>query len=157
LPALVLAMLAAAGLGFLRPGIALAATPTVEMVSVNTSDLVPAGDLCSFDVTFTGTGTVTIRTALSYQHEPKRPKTPRERLYIPQSSSRLDPQARLDTWELIEKTRDRGTTVILVTHYMEEAQRLCDRLGCKLSTQSAEEPRFGMASMGFLVTAQAPM
>jgi ABC-2 type transport system ATP-binding protein len=29
----------------------------------------------------------------------------------------LDPQARLDTWELIEKTRDRGTTVILVTHY----------------------------------------
>jgi ABC-2 type transport system ATP-binding protein len=41
----------------------------------------------------------------------------------------LDPQARLDTWELIEKTRDRGTTIILVTHYMEEAERLCDRVG----------------------------
>jgi ABC-2 type transport system ATP-binding protein len=40
----------------------------------------------------------------------------------------LDPQARLDTWELIEKIRDRGTTIILVTHYMEEAQRLCDRV-----------------------------
>jgi ABC-2 type transport system ATP-binding protein len=40
----------------------------------------------------------------------------------------LDPQARLDTWEIIERTRDRGTTVILVTHYMEEAQRLCDRV-----------------------------
>ena len=40
----------------------------------------------------------------------------------------LDPQARLDTWELIEKTRDRGTTIILVTHYMEEAERLCDRV-----------------------------
>jgi ABC-2 type transport system ATP-binding protein len=39
----------------------------------------------------------------------------------------LDPQGRLDTWELIERTRDRGTTVILVTHYMEEAERLCDR------------------------------
>jgi ABC-2 type transport system ATP-binding protein len=41
----------------------------------------------------------------------------------------LDPQARLDTWELIEKTRERGTTIILVTHYMEEAERLCDRVG----------------------------
>jgi ABC-2 type transport system ATP-binding protein len=40
----------------------------------------------------------------------------------------LDPQGRLDTWELIEKTRDRGTTVILVSHYMEEAERLCDRV-----------------------------
>jgi ABC-2 type transport system ATP-binding protein len=40
----------------------------------------------------------------------------------------LDPQGRLDTWELIERTRDRGTTVILVTHYMEEAERLCDRV-----------------------------
>jgi ABC-2 type transport system ATP-binding protein len=40
----------------------------------------------------------------------------------------LDPQARLDVWELIEKTRDRGTTIVLVTHYMEEAQRLCNRV-----------------------------
>jgi len=40
----------------------------------------------------------------------------------------LDPQGRLDTWELIERTRARGTTVILVTHYMEEAERLCDRV-----------------------------
>jgi ABC-2 type transport system ATP-binding protein len=40
----------------------------------------------------------------------------------------LDPQGRLDTWEFIERTRDRGTTVILVTHYMEEAERLCDRV-----------------------------
>ncbi len=40
----------------------------------------------------------------------------------------LDPQARLATWELIERTRGRGTTVVLVTHYMEEAERLCDRV-----------------------------
>ncbi len=40
----------------------------------------------------------------------------------------LDPQARLDTWELIGKIRDRGTTIILVTHYMDEAERLCDRV-----------------------------
>jgi len=40
----------------------------------------------------------------------------------------LDPEARRDTWELIEGMRDRGVTVILVTHYMDEAERLCDRL-----------------------------
>ena len=40
----------------------------------------------------------------------------------------LDPQARLDTWALIEGVRDRGTTIVLVTHFMEEAERLCDRI-----------------------------
>jgi ABC-2 type transport system ATP-binding protein len=40
----------------------------------------------------------------------------------------LDPQARRDTWDLIEGIRDRGVTVLLVTHFMEEAERLCDRL-----------------------------
>jgi ABC-2 type transport system ATP-binding protein len=40
----------------------------------------------------------------------------------------LDPQARRDTWELIEGVRDRGMTIVLVTHFMEEAERLCDRV-----------------------------
>ncbi len=40
----------------------------------------------------------------------------------------LDPQARRDTWEIIEAVRDRGVTILLVTHFMEEAQRLCDRV-----------------------------
>jgi len=40
----------------------------------------------------------------------------------------LDPQARRAAWELIEHVRDRGTTVLLVTHFMEEAERLCDRI-----------------------------
>ena len=40
----------------------------------------------------------------------------------------LDPQARRDTWLLIESIRDRGVTVLLVTHFMEEAERLCDRI-----------------------------
>ncbi len=40
----------------------------------------------------------------------------------------LDPQARRDTWDLIESIRDRGVTVLLVTHFMAEAERLCDRL-----------------------------
>jgi ABC-2 type transport system ATP-binding protein len=40
----------------------------------------------------------------------------------------LDPQARRHTWELIEQIRDTGVTVLLVTHFMAEAQRLCDRV-----------------------------
>ena len=40
----------------------------------------------------------------------------------------LDPQARRDVWELIEGVRDRGVTIVLVTHFMEEAERLCDRV-----------------------------
>jgi len=40
----------------------------------------------------------------------------------------LDPQARRTTWEVVRRVRDSGTTVLLVTHFMEEAERLCDRL-----------------------------
>ncbi|SCL14037.1 ABC-2 type transport system ATP-binding protein [Micromonospora nigra] len=40
----------------------------------------------------------------------------------------LDPQGRRDTWDLVDSIRDRGVTVVLVTHFMEEAERLCDRL-----------------------------
>jgi ABC-2 type transport system ATP-binding protein len=40
----------------------------------------------------------------------------------------LDPQARRDTWDLIEQVRDTGVTILLVTHFMDEAERLCDRL-----------------------------
>ncbi|MGW4443013.1 ABC transporter ATP-binding protein [Streptomyces sp. NPDC004100] len=40
----------------------------------------------------------------------------------------LDPRARRDTWQLIEEVRASGVTVLLVTHFMEEAQRLCDRI-----------------------------
>jgi ABC-2 type transport system ATP-binding protein len=40
----------------------------------------------------------------------------------------LDPQARRDTWDLIEGVRARGVTIVLVTHFMEEAERLCDRV-----------------------------
>jgi ABC-2 type transport system ATP-binding protein len=40
----------------------------------------------------------------------------------------LDPAARRETWSLIEDVRDSGVTVLLVTHFMEEAERLCDRV-----------------------------
>jgi ABC-2 type transport system ATP-binding protein len=40
----------------------------------------------------------------------------------------LDPEARRETWALIERMRERGVTVILVTHFMDEAETLCDRV-----------------------------
>ncbi len=43
-------------------------------------------------------------------------------------STGLDPQARRETWQLIESIRDRGVTIVLVTHLMEEAERLADRV-----------------------------
>jgi ABC-2 type transport system ATP-binding protein len=40
----------------------------------------------------------------------------------------LDPQARRDTWSLVERVRDTGVTILLVTHFMDEAERLSDRI-----------------------------
>ena len=47
---------------------------------------------------------------------------------LDEMSAGLDPQARRDAWRLIEQVRDGGTTILLVTHFMEEAERLCDRV-----------------------------
>lgn len=55
-------ILIAAGVASLYPRVAHAAPPTVESMPVNTSDPIPAGSLCDFDLTFTGTGTVTVTT-----------------------------------------------------------------------------------------------
>ena len=41
----------------------------------------------------------------------------------------LDPQSRRDLWSLLRDYRERGTTILLTTHYMEEAESLCDRVG----------------------------
>jgi ABC-2 type transport system ATP-binding protein len=43
-------------------------------------------------------------------------------------STGLDPHARRDTWRLIEQVRAGGVTMVLVSHYMEEIGRLCDRV-----------------------------
>lgn len=48
--------------------------------------------------------------------------------FMDEPTTGLDPQARRNLWELIKKIRDDGITVILTTHYMEEAQMLCDRV-----------------------------
>jgi ABC-2 type transport system ATP-binding protein len=51
-----------------------------------------------------------------------------EVVILDELTSGLDPQARRATWRLIRDVRDAGTTVVLVTHFMDEAERLCDRL-----------------------------
>lgn len=49
-------------------------------------------------------------------------------VFLDELTTGLDPQARRAMWELVDKVRERGKTVFLTTHYMEEAERLCDRV-----------------------------
>ena len=49
-------------------------------------------------------------------------------LFLDEPTTGLDPQARRYMWELIERIRRSGITIVLTTHYMEEAELLCDRL-----------------------------
>lgn len=51
-----------------------------------------------------------------------------ELVFLDEMTTGLDPTARREAWHLIEKIRDRGTTIVLVTHFMDEAEKLCDRV-----------------------------
>jgi len=51
-----------------------------------------------------------------------------ELLFLDEPTTGLDPQSRLQSWDIVERLRARGRAVLLTTHYMEEAERLCDRV-----------------------------
>jgi ABC-2 type transport system ATP-binding protein len=62
-----------------------------------------------------------LSVALAFVNDP-------EIIFLDEPTTGLDPQARRSMWEVIETFRRAGKTVVLTTHYMEEAQRLCDRI-----------------------------
>jgi len=62
-----------------------------------------------------------LHIALALVHDP-------EIVFLDELTTGLDPQARRAMWQLIQEIRNRGKTVFLTTHYMEEAEQLCDRV-----------------------------
>jgi ABC-2 type transport system ATP-binding protein len=50
-------------------------------------------------------------------------------VFLDELTQGLDPAARRDTWRLIQRIRDEGATVVIVSHYMDEVEHLCDRVG----------------------------
>jgi len=74
-----------------------------------------------FAETLSGGQRQRLSIAVALVHSPKV-------FFLDEPTTGLDPQARRNLWELIQQVRDRGVTVILTTHYMEEAELLCNRV-----------------------------
>lgn len=71
--------------------------------------------------TYSGGQRRRLDVALGTVHQPKL-------LFLDEPTTGLDPQSRAHMWEEVRKLRDRGTSVFLTTHYLDEADALCDRL-----------------------------
>ena len=73
-----------------------------------------------------------------------------ELLFLDEPTTGLDPQSRRQLWDLIERFRVEGRTVVLTTHYMDEAERLCDRVAIVDHGKviALDTPRALIASLG---------
>ncbi len=73
-----------------------------------------------------------------------------ELLFLDEPTTGLDPQSRRQLWEIIRQIRAAGRTVLLTTHYMDEAERLCDRVAIVNAGQviASGSPRELIASLG---------
>jgi len=71
-------------------------------------------------------------------------------LFLDEPTTGLDPQSRRQLWELIERFRAQGRTILLTTHYMDEAERLCDRVAIVDQGRviALDTPRALIASLG---------
>lgn len=75
-------------------------------------------------------------------------------IFLDEPTTGLDPQARRSLWELIRSIREQGTTVIMTTHYMDEAEYLCDRIaiidsGCIIALDSPDNMIDELVASGF--------
>jgi ABC-2 type transport system ATP-binding protein len=75
-------------------------------------------------------------------------------IFLDEPTTGLDPQARRNLWDLVRSIRDQGTTVIITTHYMDEAEQLCDRIaimdeGRIISLDSPDKMIDDLVSTGF--------
>lgn len=75
-------------------------------------------------------------------------------IFLDEPTTGLDPQARRNLWELIKDIRAKGTTVIITTHYMDEAEQLCDRIaimdeGKVISLDSPDKMIDDLVATGF--------
>ena len=75
-------------------------------------------------------------------------------IFLDEPTTGLDPQARRNLWDLIQKIREKGTTVIITTHYMDEAEYLCDRVaildeGKIIALQSPDKLIDDLVASGF--------
>ncbi len=112
LPRLTVAELVALFASFYRSG--RPADEVIALVGLEESRDRPAG-------TLSGGQAQRLSIALALVNRP-------EIVFLDEPTTGLDPQARVSLWDLIERVRAEGTTVVLTTHYMEEAERLCDRV-----------------------------
>jgi ABC-2 type transport system ATP-binding protein len=96
-----------------------------QEVLARSEELIPILDLGDFAdrkvITYSGGQRRRLDIALGIVHSP-------EVLFLDEPTTGLDPQNRANLWEHIARLRERGTTVFLTTHYLEEADALCDRL-----------------------------